>query len=231
MDLIQHDFDRIALLSPEGWSDNSHHHEFLLRYVPSPCSEALEIGCGTGAFSRRLAERAGQVIALDFSPQMIRLARERSPSFPNIDFQIADALSWVFPLERFDCVASIATLHHLPLRQMLLKMAQALRPGGSLIVLDLFREEGLGDAVAGIASIPLYVALRLLKTGRLREPRALREAWAAHGQHDVYPSLSEVRRACAEVLPGAVVRRRLLWRCAILWRKGSVPPAAEQPPP
>ena len=89
---IQAYFDKLALLSSEGCNHNSHYHRFLLKKVPSNCRNALEIGCGTGAFARLLAHRVEHVLALDLSPQMIRLAHERSASYANIDFQVADVL-------------------------------------------------------------------------------------------------------------------------------------------
>ena len=103
---VQADFDRIALLSKqdadEGWNHNNHYHRFLLEQVPACCADALDIGCGTGQFARLLASRAEHVLALDLSPQMIRLARERSTGFVSIDFEAADALSWTFSPEQFD---------------------------------------------------------------------------------------------------------------------------------
>ena len=67
--------------------------------------------------------------------------------------------------------------------------------------------------------MPASLGLRLLKTGRLREPAAVRAAWAEHGRSDVYPTLAQVRRACAGLLPGARVRRHLLWRYSLVWHK------------
>src|SRR5437762_5441970 len=139
MATIQADFHRIALVSPEGSIHNSHYHNFLLRQLPIGCQAALEIGCGKGEFSRRLAETSERVLALDLSPEMIRIARAHSAHLSNIDFQIADVLSYDLPPESFDCIASLATLHHLPLRDIFLKMKAALKPGGVLLVLDLFK--------------------------------------------------------------------------------------------
>jgi ubiquinone/menaquinone biosynthesis C-methylase UbiE len=88
--------------------------------------EALEVECGTGEFARLLAERCERVLAVDLSPRMIEEARARAKDHPNVEYLLADASSWAFPRERFDCVASIATLHHLPLGPMLAKMRDAL---------------------------------------------------------------------------------------------------------
>lgn len=217
---IQAEFDRLALLSSaEGWSQNNHYHEFLLRHVPAGCRKALEIGCGTGAFSRRLAERSAQVTALDLSPEMIRLARERSADCPNIEFHVADAVSSDLPAEEFDLIATIATLHHLPFNPMLDKWKRALRAGGVLLVLDLFEPEGFYDLLSSAVAYAVCASLRLIHQHRLRPPAEVRAAWAEHEQYDSYLTLSEVRAACARILPGARVRRHLMWRYSVVWKK------------
>jgi SAM-dependent methyltransferase len=231
MSTIQKDFDRIALVSDDGATHNDHYHNFLLRQLPANCQRVLEIGCGTGTFSRRLAARseavsAGtqpatgmQVLALDLSPEMIRLARERSAHFPNVEFQLADVLEWPFPVESFDCIASIATLHHLPLSEVLLKMKTALKLGGVLLILDLFEPAGLTDALLNLLALPVSTGLRLLHYRRLFRRREERDAWAAHEVHDLYPTMREVHALCDEILPGARIRKHLLWRYSIVWRK------------
>lgn len=215
---IQADFDRIALLSNDEWDHNSHYHSFLLKHIPPRCTEALEIGCGTGAFSRLLAQRSERVLALDLSPQMIRIARERSRHYSNIDFQVANAVAWQFPAGRFDCVASIATLHHLPFEDILSRMKHALKVNGTLLVLDLFRGGPTGILVSTLA-VPVDIALKLIKLHRLREPADVRAAWAEHGRNESYLTLAQVRQACAAILPGAMVKRHLLWRYSIIWKK------------
>lgn len=187
--------------------------------MPSSCANALDIGCGSGAFSRRLAERAERVVALDLSPNMIGIAKERSAAFSNIDFQVADVLSWEFPAEHFDCVASIATMHHLPIEEMLIKMRDALSRGGALLILDLFEGEGPGDAFSNALALPVSFFLRLTRGGRIRQDKKTREAWAEHARNDSFPTLSSVREICREMLPDARVSRHLLWRYSIVWRK------------
>jgi SAM-dependent methyltransferase len=218
-ELIRDDFDRLALLDDDGWTHNNHYHPFLLEYVPAQSGDALEIGCGTGAFSRLLAKRSRHVLGLDLAPEMVRIARERSKNYPDLEYQPVDVLEWNFPLEEYDCIASIATFHHLPLNVMLQKAKDALRPGGVLLVLDLFQSEWPRDLLMDCAAIPASAILRLVKTGRLREPEAVRAAWAVHGIHDVYLPLSTIRQVCDQAIPGADVRRHLLWRYSIVWKK------------
>lgn len=221
MSTIQSDFDRIALVSPDGSLQNNHYHNFMLRQLRVKCQSALEIGCGMGEFSRRLAETSERVLALDLSPEMIRIARARSASLRNIEFEIADAMLFDLPAAGFDCVASIATLHHLPLREILLKMKAALRPGGVLLVLDLFEPEGVIDALLNPLAMAVSVTLRLIHHGRIRPSREARDAWATHERHDIYPTMSEIRELCEEIFPGAKVRKHLLWRYSVIWQKPS----------
>jgi SAM-dependent methyltransferase len=177
--LIQADFDRLAEFSDEAWSHNNHYHPFLLRHVPVVCDQALDVGCGTGVFTRLLAARAGQVLGIDLSPNMIRIAQERSSHLANVHYQVADVLAYDLPAETFDCIASIATLHHLPLESTLLKLKAALKVGGTLLALDLFRAEGLADRLGNLWAFPTSLTLRLLKCHRLWPSRAARRVGRA----------------------------------------------------
>lgn len=51
---VRDDFDRIAVLEGIGWDSNIHYHTFLRKHLPSHMARALDIGCGTGTFARRL---------------------------------------------------------------------------------------------------------------------------------------------------------------------------------
>ena len=226
MSTVERDFDRLALLDDEGWTQNNDYHKFLLRQVPHSCVETLEIGCGTGAFSRRLAQRARRATAIDLSSEMIRVARSRSTQLSNIDFEVADLMLCDFPSDHFDCIATIATLHHLPLREALRKLIDALKPGGVLLVLDLFESEhnllklsGVRDAMLNAIAGVVSVSLRFIHNGRLKPPREVRAAWKEHGQSDSYPTLDHVRTLAAEITPGAKVTRHLLWRYSLIWQK------------
>lgn len=217
---IQADFDRLALLTAaQGWSHNDHYHGYLLRHVPGRCREALDIGSGTGAFSRCLATRADHVLGLDLSPEMVRVATSMSRGYTNLEYRVADVMEIDLPDEHYDCIASIATLHHIPMGAILRKMKAALAPNGTLLVLDLYEGQGRTDRLANALAVPVNLALRLVKQRRLREPHETREAWEEHGRSDRYLTLAEVRRVCGKVLPGSKVRRHLLWRYSIVWRK------------
>lgn len=217
---IREEFDRLALLTEQhGGGVGDVYYDYLMQHLPPRLENALEIGCGGGAFTRLLASRARNVVALDLSPEMIRLAKARSASYRNIEYRLGDVMRLALPAEEYDCVVSLATLHHLPLEQALLKMKGALRPDGTLVIHDLAADDGILDRGMSALAYPLSAARRFWKTGRVRTPREVRRAWAEHGRNEVYLTLPEVRGMCRQYLPGALVKRHLLWRYTVVWRK------------
>lgn len=216
---VRTDFDRIASLRTEGWNHNAQYHAFLMSHVPERCVRALEIGCGTGEFSRLLAGRAETVVAVDLSPRMIRAAREHSGLYANVEFVAGDVMTQRLPDEEFDCVATLTTLHHVNFESVLRKVRESLKPGGVFVCLDLYRRSCLSDLLLDCVAYPASLLLRLVKTGRPRPPREVREAYAEHGRTDAYLTLPEVVRICEKVMPGARVSRHLFWRYSVVWKK------------
>src|SRR5262245_19558232 len=199
LESIRSDFDRIALLSHESWNHNRHYHKFLLKQIPERCKQALEIGCGTGEFSRLLAQRSEKVLAIDLSPQMIRLARERSQDYQNIEFVTANVMAVPFSDEQFDCIATISTMHHLPTAPLLITIKTILKPGGTFVCLDLYQHSTLTDWLFDAVSFPLNVCFSLIKTGRFIPPKEIRQAYAEHGQTDSYLTLGQIQQICTDI--------------------------------
>lgn len=216
---IQTDFDRIAMLGEENWNHNSFYHEFLIGQLPERCRNALEIGCRTGLFSRLLATRAQKTRAVDLSEQMIRAAREKSKLFPNIEFACGDIMAYPLSDNYFDCIASLTTLHHLPLENVLKKIRKALKPQGVFIGLDLYQRANFQDWLFDSAAFPASLLMTMLKTRRFRPPKAVREAYAKHGKTDTYLSLSELEKIYSKILSGVKITRHLFWRYSVIWKK------------
>ena len=90
----------------------------------------LDLGCGTGELTAKIAELGAEVVALDMDSEMIRRARER---YPRLRFEQADAHSFAVG-ERFDAVFSNAALHWMPRpAEVIGRVWAALRPGGRFV--------------------------------------------------------------------------------------------------
>lgn len=207
------------MLPSDSWNHNSQYHQFLLAHIPTQCEQVLEIGCGTGTFSRLLAQRARRVVAIDLSPQMIHIAREQSQLLPNLEFVVGDVLNYPLNEEQFDCIASLMTLHHLPAVAIFDKINTALKPGGVFVCLDLYQRSTLMDLVFDAVAYFSSPFLRLIKTGNARPNRELKAAYDKHGKTDTYLTMARIKQLCEQGLPGAVVRRHIFWRYSIIWKK------------
>jgi SAM-dependent methyltransferase len=121
------------------------------------------------------------------------------------------------PPNSFDCVVSIATLHHLPLEEALAKIKRILKPKGQLLILDLYRESTPTDylfAALGTLAVRAVGARR-----KQYKAAALDQAWADHAPLDHYLTIPEIKEVCAEVLPDARIRPHIYFRYSIVWRK------------
>jgi demethylmenaquinone methyltransferase/2-methoxy-6-polyprenyl-1,4-benzoquinol methylase len=101
---------------------------------------ALDVACGSGKLTAQLARAAGpggHVVGLDFSPEMLAVARR---DHPGIEFTEGDALNLPFDATTFDATTIAFGLRNLtdPVRG-LREMARVLKPGGVAVVLEFVR--------------------------------------------------------------------------------------------
>ena len=224
-DSMRRDFDRLAALEDPRWDHNALQHGWILARIPRGARSVLEVGCGSGALTDRLAGRARRVDAVDLSTAMIERARERlrlstgARDRAQVRLFRRDVVAEPLPGDRYDAIVSVATLHHLPLRASLARWSAALAPGGVLLVVDLHRLASAADVLVAAATRPIDVAIRLARTGRPRPTREARAAWREHGRGERYVSLAEIRALARELLPGARVERRPFSRWALAWTK------------
>jgi SAM-dependent methyltransferase len=136
--------------------------EFVLDYVRdqglTPAS-ALDLACGTGALSAELQRLGLQVTGLDYSADMLGVARAR---LPGVNFVQADVRDFQLP-ERFDLITCVFdSLNNLTepadLGRALERMAAHLRPGG-LLAFDVNTRIGVrdlweGEVMEGLAPMP-----------------------------------------------------------------------------
>ena len=216
---IQKDFDRIAVLSETESEPVGTYDLFLQQFIPKGCDRALEIGCGTGTFTRLLAAQADHVTATDLSSEMIRIARQRSTDYKNIEYSLGDVLDMDLASRQFDCIVMIATLHHLRTEPVLAKLKHALRPEGVFILHDLLTPNGIIDRATDLVRVPVSMAITCVGTGRLWPRREVRRAWAEHGKNERYLTKKEVLAMRDRHFQGAYLKYHLLWRYTIVWRK------------
>ena len=96
-----------------------------------PGMSVLEVGCGTGYFTRELARLGSEVIAIDVSPELLEIATANC-SMPNVRYEIQDASALSYSDAMFDSVVGSSVLHHLEIKEALREIYRVLKPGGAV---------------------------------------------------------------------------------------------------
>ena len=107
-------------------------------------ARVLDVGCGSGWATRLLAGFAinGHVTGIDISDEMIRVAREASQSYANVDFEIASAEQLPFNDNEFTHAFSMESLYYYRnISKALSEIHRVLENGGLFCaVVDLYWE-------------------------------------------------------------------------------------------
>ena len=106
---------------------------------PKAGERCIDLGCGTGAFTRRLTSFGLRVGGMDISPASIAHAR-KEPAAAGIDFQVGDITATALPDGCQDIVCYSGVLHHFTTResriQVMKEGRRLLAPGGRLFAFD-----------------------------------------------------------------------------------------------
>ncbi len=217
-----------------AFDHNDHYHRLLLRQLPAGCRTALDVGCGTGRFARRLAGRGIEVDAVDPSAEAVEAARALTGTAggPGPRFRQADVTRLELPSGHYDFVSCLASLHHMPF-DTVRTLRAALAPGGVLVVLGCYPEVSRTDWLWSLAAVPVNAVARLctalgerLRGTRPTGPDAVRAPVAP-------PTLTyaQTRQEAAALLPGFRLRRLLFWRYLLVYRAPADGPLPEPSSP
>ena len=130
----------------DWWADVTEVQQALDRFAPR--GEVLEYACGSGWWTQRLVGHARRVTAVDSSAEMIALNRKRTANTALIDYVQADIFAWTPPPARFDVCFFSYWLSHVPAdlwASFWATVAEALRPGGRVFLLDSYHPELVYD--------------------------------------------------------------------------------------
>jgi ubiquinone/menaquinone biosynthesis C-methylase UbiE len=116
-----------------------------------PGAAVLEVGCGTGQLTERLACSGFRLTAIDIGPSMIAAARRRLAG-ADVSFQVTSFEDLAAADAAFDLIISSAAFHWIDPEVAFSKSARLLRPGGWLALLgnEEHYDEPLGAALHGL---------------------------------------------------------------------------------
>ena len=159
----QHNADAIRQVEREAWdraapafSDNgakltAHAVGDLIEAASITVGcRALEIGCGPGHVTKRLAEAGAEATGVDLAPAMVAVARR---SHPELSFEVADAEELPFDDDTFDVVLINFAIHHLPQpARACEEIYRVLVEGGRFVFAGPIEQFGFGAFIEGLSA-------------------------------------------------------------------------------
>lgn len=128
-DAIASDFSNTRNKQWQGFNDFN-------KYVKAG-DKILDLGCGNGRLANIFIDSQVEYLGIDNSAELIKIAKQRLSNKSWVKFEIGDAINLHFN-NQFDLVLMIAVLHHVPTKELRLKILKniykALKPGGKLII-------------------------------------------------------------------------------------------------
>ncbi|HOY50551.1 MAG TPA: class I SAM-dependent methyltransferase, partial [Prolixibacteraceae bacterium] len=135
------------------WDQNTQYHEraaavaaSLLEMVPlRPGLKALEFGAGTGLLSFTLAGHFREIVMMDSSSEMVKVMEEKvtQRQMHHLIPCFGELTEESFPPESFDVIYNLMVMHHVEdIPAILRRFHGLLRPGGWLVLADLYAEDG-----------------------------------------------------------------------------------------
>jgi len=140
--VIKAEFSRQAeqIVSAPSFNDEDTLVGLVEAVKPTRQDRVLDVACGTGVVTFRLAKMAKEVIGLDLTGEMLQRARKQrhDRGVENVRFALGEAEALPFESGTFDTVVCRMSLHHFSDPQRAIaEMVRVTRPGGRVVLADI----------------------------------------------------------------------------------------------
>ena len=137
---------------------------FIIKYLQSS-DKLLEVGCGNGYSTNYFAKYVNEVVAVDYSKEMIERAKSEFGDIENARFIVNDVLNLEFKPNTFDCVVTERCLINLSSwedqKKAFNNIFNVLKPGGHFIFV-----EGIEDGIRNLNLIRKNIGLKEIVTAK-----------------------------------------------------------------
>jgi ubiquinone/menaquinone biosynthesis C-methylase UbiE len=168
-DILQQEFNRWAAAG-EGAKMEQHHFDITTKTLRlmdlRPGERVLDLGCGSGWATRLVArlvatgpEGFGQVVGVDVSDEMVRVARAASADFDNAMFVWGSAMQIPWEENFFDKVLSVESFYYWPDQERgLAELFRVMAPKGRLFILiNLFKDNPYSLQWVPKLKVPVHI--------------------------------------------------------------------------
>ncbi|MCR8842404.1 class I SAM-dependent methyltransferase [Paenibacillus sp. SC116] len=196
-------------------------YSFFMNNFPLQRGRALDVGCGSGILVDELSSHFDEVIGIDISDEMLKIAqvkRQRS----NTTYINMDAEHLAFD-KKFDFIVSRTTVHHLnDIPRVINHIKSLLNDGGKMVIFDNVSEVETPPTYVYVIGAILEFTPHLRKFGLKNAIRIFKhntsKSWLEHLASDKYLSEKQYHDLYESLLPNCRLHK-LGWAMGIVWEK------------
>jgi len=211
----------------------------VLAYAPDNCTHTVDLGCGYGDLSRKLAGCCDNVTGYDISHRMIDEARKRNERAEsgNVTFVEGDCEELIHDFRDVDYVVCVRAIHYFDIAALLGLLRATAKPGARLIVVGISRKFHRNAFLNLVLESVFYAAhpclawrfvrrfgLKLfIEIHRLKFLLDRSPLWNRHIDSLIFDGMlttySECARLYRDLLPGCSIERITVREFIVRWEK------------
>lgn len=197
-------------MKQKKWNHNFAYHQWILHHVKDK-NKILDVGCGDGTLATLLASDNNEVIGLDIDDKILSIANRNNQN-ENVKYLNKNFLEYDFKNQKFDVIIFVASIHHMDMKNALIKAKRILNKNGIILIVGLAKPSSIIDWIVEIIRILPSKIISTFKQIKTSEDLNINVSY------DI-PTMREVRNVCNKELENYKIRYGLHYRYLLYWIK------------
>lgn len=193
------------------WNHNYAYHNWIKKNIENN-SIVLDVGCGDGTLIFKISKKCKKVYGIDIDKKSINVAIKDNKD-DNVSFINDDFLKYNFENMKFDMIIFVAAIHHMNMKDALLKAQSLLKENGKIIIVGLSKPSSIFDYIIEVLRIVPSFVVSKFKGNKTSEEMNIETNYN-------FPTSDEVRSICKQILKrNYKIKYALHYRYLLLWTK------------
>lgn len=193
------------------WNHNYAYHNWIKKNIENN-SIVLDVGCGDGTLIFKISKMCKKVYGIDIDKKSINVAIKANKD-DNVSFINDDFLKYNFKNMKFDMIIFVAAIHHMNMKDALLKAQSLLKENGKIIIVGLSKPSSIFDYIIEVLRIVPSFVVSKFKGNKTSEEMNIETNYN-------FPTSDEVRSICKQILKrNYKIKYALHYRYLLLWTK------------
>ena len=193
------------------WNHNYAYHNWIKKNIENN-SIVLDVGCGDGTLIFKISKKCKKVYGIDIDKKSINVAIKDNKD-DNVSFINDDFLKYNFKNMKFDMIIFVAAIHHMNMKDALLKAQSLLKENGKIIIVGLSKPSSIFDYIIEVLRIVPSFVVSKFKGNKTSEEMNIETNYN-------FPTSDEVRSICKQILKrNYKIKYALHYRYLLLWTK------------